>query len=141
MDVIAQLQPKEKSLHYEKPASAAAEEMLLAQLFKDPTLLPAVQLLPQQFSSPLLGKAFSLMLKLQEEGRPIGLSALSGEFTAEEMNHLTAVSKRNDALVSETVIRDCIGKIRDEYEKSLCSGENALLSRQARLKAKKGYGG
>ena len=141
LDVVAQLQPKEKGLRYDKPASAAAEELLLAQLLKEPELLPTVKLLPQQFSSQLLGKAFGLMLQLQEEGRPVQLSSLSGEFTAEEMNHLTAVSRRNDSLVSETVVRDCAGKIRDEYEKSLCAGEESLLSRQARLKAKKGYGG
>ena len=141
LDVVGQMQPKEKGLHYERPASAAAEELLLAQLLKDPQQLSSVQVLPQQFSSPLLGKAFSLILQLREQGRPIGLSALSGEFTSEEMNHLTAVCKRNDALVSEAVIRDCVGKIRDEYQKTLCSGEEALLSRQAQLKAKKGYGG
>ena len=141
LDVVAQLQPKEKGLRYDKPASAAAEELLLAQLLKEPELLPTVKLLPQQFSSPLLGKAFGLMTQLQEEGRPVQLSSLSGEFTAEEMNHLTAVSRRNDSLVSEAVVRDCAGKIRDEYEKSLCAGEESLLSRQARLKAKKGYGG
>ena len=141
LDLLGQLQPKEKGLHYEKPACAAAEELLLAQLFKEPELLPTVKLLPQQFSSPLLGKAFGLMLQLQEQGRPIGLSAMSGEFTAEEMNHLTAVSRRNDTLVSEAVVLDCAAKIRNEYEKSLCSGEDALLSVQARLRAKKGYGG
>lgn len=141
LDVMAQLQPKEKGLHYEKPACAAAEEMLLAQLLKEPELLPAVKLLPQQFSSSLLGKTFGLMLQMQEQGRPIQLSTMSGDFTPEEMNHLTAVSKRNDVLVSEAVVRDCAAKIRDEYEKSLCSGEDALLSAQARLKAKKGYGG
>jgi len=113
----------------------------LAQLFKEPDLIGSVKLLPQQFSSPLLGKAFGLMQQLREQGRTIGLSALSGEFTSEEMNHLTAVCKRNDSLVSETALKDCANKIRNEYEKSLCSGEDALRSAQERLKAKKGYGG
>ncbi|MBP3633587.1 MAG: DNA primase [Oscillospiraceae bacterium] len=141
LDVVGQLQPRERGLHYSNPSSAAAEEMLLAQLLKDPTLLPTVNLLPQQFSSPLLGKVFGLMLQLQERGRAIALGALSGDLTAEEMNHLTAVSRKKDVLVSETAIRDCAGKIRDEYEKSLGTDEAALLARQARLKAKKGYGG
>lgn len=141
LDLVGQLQPKEKGIHYECPASAAAEEMLLAQLFKEPALLPTVKLLPQQFSSPLLGKAFELMLQLTESGRSVGLAAMSGEFSAEEMNHLTSVCRRNDSLVSETAIKDCVNKIRNEYEKSLRSGEDALRSMQARLKEKKGYGG
>ncbi len=141
LDVVGQMQPKERALHYEKPASAAAEELLLAQILKDPEHIEGLGLLPQQFSSPLLGKAYGLLLHEHEQGRPVGLSGLSGEFTQEEMSHLTAVCNRNDALVSEAVIRDCVGKIRDEYQKTLCSGEEALLSRQAQLRAKKGYGG
>ena len=141
LDLMRQLQPKEKVLRYDNPACAAAEEILLAQLFKEPELIGTVKLLPQQFSSSLLGKAFGLMQELAEQGRTVGLSALTGEFTAEEMNHLTAVCKRNDSLVSEAAVKDCANKIRNEYEKSLCSGEDALRSAQQRLRAKKGYGG
>ena len=141
LDVVRQLQPKEKTLRYSNPACAAAEEMLLAQLFKEPDLIGSVRLLPQQFSSPLLGKTFGFMLELTEQSRPVRLDSLSGEFTTEEMSHLTTVCKRNDSLVSESVIKDCANKIRNEYEKSLCSGEDALLSAQKRLKERKGYGG
>ena len=61
------------------------------------------------------------------------------------MNHLTMVVRNRDQLVSDTVVRDCAKRIREEYEKKLRTsagtGEDALLARQAQLKAKKGYGG
>lgn len=141
LDVIGQLQPKAKNLHYDKPACAAAEELLLAQLLKEPELIPSIRVLPQQFSSPLLGKAFDLVCQLYNAGRSVQLSSLSGDFSAEEMNHLTAICKKNDTLVSEAALKDCEGRIRDEYEKSLCSDDDALRSMQTRLRAKKGYGG
>ena len=110
---------------------------------KDPTLLPTVKLMPQQFSSPLLGKLFGLMLQLQEDGRPISLSSVEGEFSAEEMNRLVTVLNRNDTLVSEKAIRDCSAKILEYYQKTLYHGDSreALKARQEQLRNKKSYGG
>lgn len=141
LDLFGQIQPKEKGIRYDNPACAAAEELLLAQLIKEPNLIPSVSLLPQQFSSALLGKAYGKVRQLYEDGRNVQLGALSGDFSAEEMNHLTAICKKNDRLVSETALKDCAGKIRDEYEKSLFSSDDALRTLHTRLKAKKGYGG
>lgn len=141
LDVANQQQPKEKGLRYDNVKSAVAEEELLAQVLKEPTLLPTVKLLPEQFSSPLLGKAFSLLLQCQRDGRPVSLAALEGDFTPEEMNHLSSVVRRRDELVSEQALADCAGVIRDAYEKNLRSGEDALLAMQQKLRTKKGYGG
>ena len=76
LDLNAQQQPKEKGIHYDNLRSAMAEEQLLAQVLKDPVLLPEVKLLPEQFSSPLLGRAFSLLLRCQQEWRPVSLASL-----------------------------------------------------------------
>ena len=145
LDVLKQVQPKERGLRYDNTGSAMAEELLLAQILKEPGLLPEVQLPPETFSSPLLGKAYGLAARLAEESRPVSLASMSGEFTPEEMNHLTMVVRNRDQLVSDTVVRDCAKRIREEYEKKLRTsagtGEDALLARQAQLKAKKGYGG
>ena len=141
LDVVNQYQSKDKDLRYDNFKAGRAEEKLMAQLLKEPTFLPTVKLLPQQFSSPLLGKLFGLMQQFQEEGRTLTLPAVEGEFTPEEMNYLVTALNRNVDLVSDTITQDCARVIREEYEKTLCSGEDALLARAAQLKAKKGFGG
>lgn len=145
LNVLRQFQPKERSLRYDNVVSAAAEELLLTQVLKEPGLLPEIQLPEEAFSSPLLGKAFGLLRQQAEDGRPVTLASLSGSFTPEEMNHLTMVIKKQDQLVSDTAVRDCLDRIQDEYEKRLRgqggTAPEDLRARQARLKAKKGYGG
>ena len=143
LDIHSQYQAKSSELRYEDFGTGRAEEALLANLMKDPTLLPTVKLMPQQFSSPLLGKLFGLMLQLQEDGRPISLSSVEGEFSAEEMNRLVTVLNRNDTLVSEKAIRDCSAKILEYYQKTLYHGDSreALKARQEQLRNKKSYGG
>ena len=141
LDLNAQQQPKEKGIHYDNLRSAMAEEQLLAQVLKDPVLLPEVKLLPEQFSSPLLGRAFSLLLRCQQEGRPVSLASLEGDFTPEEMNHLSSVARRRDALISEQAISDCCNVIREAYGRSVRTGEDALRAMQQQFQHKKGYGG
>ena len=141
LDLIGQVQPKERGLRYSNTGSAVAEEVLLTMLLKEPNLLPEAEIPPEMFSSSLLGRAFGLVRQLAAENRPVSLASMTGEFTPEEMNHLTMVVKSRDQLVSDAVVRDCVKKIRDEYEKSLHSGADALLARAAKLKAQKGYGG
>jgi len=141
LDIRTQIQPKTKGIYYSNPRSARAEERLLIQILKDPTHLPEIRLLPEQFSSPLLGKAFRLLLQCHREGRPISLAALQAELSAEEMSHLSALPGQYPELVSDQVVQDCAAVIRTEYEKSLRSGEDALMATRARLQDKKGYGG
>ena len=141
LDLNAQQQPKEKGLHYDNLKSAMAEEQLLAQILKDPVLLPEVKLHPEQFSSPLLGRVFSLLLQCQRDGRPVSLTALEGDLTPEEMNHLSSIARRRDTLVSEQAIADCVNVIRGEYARTVGTGPEALRAIQQQLQNKKGYGG
>lgn len=141
LNVAAQRQPKDKDLRYTNLRSASAEEQLLAQVLKEPSYLPDIGLLPQQFSSPLLGKAFGLLQQQQQAGRDVSLAALEGEFTREEMSHLTHVLRSHDLLVSEQVMQDCVNVVRSEYQRSLHSGEDALRTWQDRFKDKQRYGG
>ncbi|MEA4934425.1 MAG: DNA primase, partial [Lawsonibacter sp.] len=58
----SQLQPKARSLRYENIRSARAEEGILRLIFLDPSLLSQMEgLTGEEFSSPLLGKAFDLL--------------------------------------------------------------------------------
>ena len=141
LDLLGQIQPKEKGLRYDNAGSAVAEETLLVQLLKEPSQLEDAKLVPEAFSSPLLARVYQQIQTLTEQERPVNLAAMAGEFTQEEMNHLTKVVRERDQLVSDTVVRDCAKKIREAYELRLRSGKDALLALQAQLKAHKGYGG
>ncbi len=141
LDIRSQVQPKSKGLYYTNPRSARAEEQLLTQILKEPGILAEINLLPEQFSSPLLGKAFGLLRQCRFDGRPISLSTLQGEFAPEEMSHLTALTEQYRDLVSDQVVQDCAAVVRAEYEKTLRTGEDALMAAHARLRDKKKYGG
>jgi len=141
LDIRAQIQPRTKGIYYSNPRSARAEEQLLTQILKDPSHLSDVRILPEQFSSPLLGRTFERLRQCMFDGRPISLASLQGEFTPEEMSHLTSLTGQYRDLVSDQVIQDCAAVIRNEYEKSLQTGEDALIAAHARLRDKKRYGG
>lgn len=141
LNVQAQIQPKEKGLYYTNTRSARAEEQILVQVLKEPGCLDKLGLMHQQFSSSVLGKAFALLQQQHQEGRPVGLAGLEGEFTREEMSHLTSVVGRYDTLVSEQVLSDCVAVIREEYQKSLQKGEDAIQNWQNRFRNKQRYGG
>jgi len=141
LNVAAQQQPKEKGIRYDNLRSAMAEEEILRQLLKEPDHLEDLKLLPQQFSCEVLGKAYSLLRQHHAQGRPVQLSSLEGELTPEEMKHLSMVARKRDQLVSDRALLDCAAIVREEYERSVRTGDDALLAMQARMKEKKGYGG
>ena len=57
------------------------------------------------------------------------------------MSHLTALTEQYRDLVSDQVVQDCAAVVRAEYEKTLRTGEDALMAAHARLRDKKKYGG
>ena len=90
----SQLQPRARGLRYENIRSARAEEGLLRLLLLDPGLLSAGwgDLTGEEFSSPLLGRAFDL-LRPSGAGGPVHPAGRpGGELTGEEMDHLAQVA-------------------------------------------------
>ena len=80
LNPAAALQPSERSLRYENLRSARAEEGLLQLLTLDASLFPAqMPVTEEQFSSPLLGRAFRLLWQQREAGRVPQAAALAGE--------------------------------------------------------------
>lgn len=137
-------QPGERTLRYENVRSAAAEEGVVRLMSLEPSLFDrAGPLEPEQFSSPLLGKAFGELRRRYREGKSTRLSALAGAFTQEEMAHLTAVLQKPEALASgEQALADYIDIIQMEYEKRSGSGEaQPLLAALEKYREKKAYGG
>ena len=124
-----QLQPKSRGLRYENIRSARAEEGVLRLLLLDPSLhRELTQLRPEEFSSPLLGKAYALLLRRAEEGLSTQLSLLAGELTGEEMDHLTQVASSPESMAnSRQSLADYIAVIRAEAIKRSGASENDLL--------------
>ncbi len=141
LDIRTQIQPKSRGLYYANPRSARAEEQLLTQILREPSFLEGMKLLPEQFSSELLGRAFRLLKELWQENRPVSLAGLQEAMTPEEMSHLTSLPEKYRELVSDKVVQDCANVIREEYEKTLRSGDDALMAMRARFQDKKRYGG
>ncbi|MGN0964707.1 DNA primase [Dysosmobacter sp. HCP28S3_G4] len=119
LNPAAALQPKERTLRYENLRSARAEEGLLRLLLLDDSLFPAdPPLTPEQFSSPLLGKVYGLLWAGRAAGRPLSLSALTGELTPEEMSHITGVCQQPEALSNgHQALADYIHIIQEEATK------------------------
>ena len=137
-----QFQPRARGLRYENIRSARAEEGVLRLLLIDPSLhRELTQLRPEEFSSPLLGKVFDLLLRRANEGLSTQLSALSGHLTGEEMDHLAYVVSQPESLAhSQQSIRDYISVIqREALRRGAGQEDSLLLAAQRKYQEKKAY--
>ena len=99
MTPVTQIQPKARQLRYDNPRSARAEEGILRLLMLDGTLVKNLQgLEADQFSSPVLGKIYGVLLGHLQGGRPLQLGALEGELEGEEIALLAEILGRPAAL-------------------------------------------
>ena len=136
-------QPQVRGIHYDNLRSAMAEEGVLRLVLREGSLFAELKTLsPEQFSAPLLGRAYAALREQYEAGSRVTLAALEGRFTPEEMAHLTAVAQKTGGnLVREEALRDCAAIIREEAEKRNAHGTQDLLFLRDRLKEKKGLDG
>lgn len=139
---VRQYQPQERTLRYEDVHSALAEEAVLRVVLLDADYFQQLDTLHEEdFSSPLLGKAFSALYTRWQEDRTVTLSALDGSFTSAELNHLTAVvSRPQPRNTAQQVLTDCVEVIKSR-SKGKTNDLNDLLSVWDHCKEKKGYGG
>ena len=140
LNPAASLQPKERSLRYENIRSARAEEGLLRLLLLDEELFPReMPLWEEEFSSPLLGKAFSLLWQAHLEGCSVSLNTLVPDLTAEEMSHIIYVSQQPESLKNGTkALDDYISIIRKEATKRAGGEIDPLLAATEKYKHKLG---
>ena len=140
LNPAAQSQPQERSLRYENVRSARAEEGVLRLLLLDDSLFPAAPPLTESdFSSPLLGRVFTLLWQAKEAGRSVTLPSLAGELTAEEMNHITAVCQRPESVRNgRQALADYIRVIQAEAAKRAGEKPDPLLAAAEKYKDKKG---
>ena len=131
------LQPKEKSIRYSNLRSARAEEMIIAQVLREPALFAQIpDLQPEIFSSEFLGRAFRQLRDRYHQGMDVSLGGLS-DFTAEEMSHLAGISQQQGP-VNERSLLDCTNIIREEYQKSQTKTEDDLMRFREKLQKSKG---
>ena len=144
LNPAAQLQPKERSFRYDNMRSARAEEGILRLLIKDAALFDTQSTLrEEQFSSPLLGKAFGLLWQAHQEGRTVSLATLSNLLEGEEMSHISAICQQPESLQNAgQALADYIRIVQTESDKRASSGQiDPLLAATEKYKNKKGTGG
>ncbi|BAK98989.1 DNA primase [Oscillibacter valericigenes Sjm18-20] len=124
LNPAAELQPKERAMHYTNVRSAMAEEGILRLLLLDDSLFPEEPPLREdEFSSPLLGKVFTLLWRQKEQRSAPKLTSLAGELSREEMSHVTNLCQKPESVANgRQALADYIAVIRHEAEKRAGAG-------------------
>ena len=138
------LQPRERTLRYENIRSARAEEGILRILLLDDSLFPAEPPLTEaQFSSPLLGRVFTLLWQAKTDGRPVTLGALMESLSSEEASHITSICQQPESPQNaRQALADYIRIVKTEADKRAGGGNiDPLLAATEKYKDKKGTGG
>ena len=114
-----QNQPYEKQLRYEDPGAASGEEGVVRLLYMEPELIKQPDLpKAEEFSSPALGRIYSVLREKIKSGDHIDVSTLSAELSAEEMSLLVSIQQKPEDLSKAAgTLRDYIGKMRDRTPK------------------------
>lgn len=135
------LQPKERGLRYDNPASAAAEEGIVRLLMADPALIADTsQLRQEDFTSRFLGKVFSILQTRYENHADITPVVVMSALEPDEAAHLTSMLHKPVSLANASAaIADYIDKIKTEGLKSGDSKD--LIAVRDKYKQKKGLGG
>ena len=132
------LQPKTRAFYYKNLKSAMAEETVLAMVMTEPALFEkAGELTEDQFSAPVLGRAFAQLKLRYFEGLEVAPGVLM-DFTPEEMSHLVGLTQRHNGPVNENALMDCIRTIRREHQLENVNTDDDLLALQNKLKERKG---
>ena len=135
---VRNLQPADKKLRYDNMKSARAEEVVLAQILKEPALLGEIpELKPEMFSSEFMGRAFSQLLSRYRQGLEVSLSGLT-DFTPEEMACLAGMIQRLNGPVNHQALADCAKTIRDQYQKTHIDSDEEFARRCKTLQRSKG---
>jgi len=134
------VQPKDRSLKYENPRSARAEEGVVRLLYLEPSLFDGSDLRPEEFSSPLLGRFFEILQEKAAQHASLSIAALSGTFTSEEVNHITALLQQPEVLSNgRKALKDYIDVIRTERDAADATSD--LLAFAEKMRNKKSFGG
>ena len=131
-----QLQPEEKALRYDDPASAAAEEGLIRLLYLEPALARSPELPePDAFSAPALKNIYAAVLEKVRRGAQISPASLGGELSGQEMSLLVALLQKPEALEhGERALRDYTARIREAGERRNSGSDLLAIAKKQREK-------
>ncbi len=133
------LQPRDRNIHYTNLKSARAEEVILAQSFREPALLAlAGELKPEMFSSDLLGKVYLQILSRYREGLEISINGIT-DLSPEEMSHIASILQSQQGPVNEQAFRDCVRTVQEEYRATQVVTDDDFRALTQRMKKSKGY--
>ena len=136
------VQPRDRALRYENERSAIAEEGVVRLMYLDPSLFdgPEIEISPEDFSSPLLGRVFAVLQEKAAEHSKLSPVALSGMFTPAEESHITAILEKPEILANgKRALADYIAAIRSEQQARTAQDDLRAFAESQRNK--KGYGG
>ena len=114
------IQPGERELRYDDPASAVAEEGLIRLLYLDGSLagdgsLPTAE----EFSSPVLGHIYSVVRQRLRDHRPVSADVLGNDLSAEEISLLVKLLQKPETMSnSRQALADYINRIRQRRRES-----------------------
>ncbi len=131
-------QPQNRSMRFENPRSAIAEENVVAILAVRHDWIAAVaeQLSPSEFSSPMLSEIYRTILRQHDGEREVSPASVLGALDGDAANHLSGVLARSIEPNADA-LRDYIKTIKEEAAKD----DDDLLAAARRHKEKKSYGG
>lgn len=123
------LQPKLREFHYENFRSARAEEGIIRLLVLDPSIHSSLTHLDaKQFSSPLLAKAYQLLMERAKAALSTQLATLAMDLNAQEMDHLTYVISQPESLAnSHQSLSNYISIVQEEALKRTHTDDIQLL--------------
>ena len=142
MTPVRQIQPRTRQMHYENPRSARAEEGVLRLLLLDGSLIDeTIGLEAEQFSSPYLGKIYTVLCQRLREGRPVQLGMLEGELDRDEIELLTEILRQPEALENgKRAMADYRSVIETQQVKKQDITEEAMLLAAETYRKKKSIG-
>ncbi len=118
-------------MRYDNPRQARAEEGVLRLLALDESLFGKEPPLEEaDFSSPLLWRFFAALWRQRAEGG-IRLAALDGQFSSDELGHLTDLLQKTESTgheAREKALGDYLRIVRQESEKRRSPEEDPLAA-------------
>ncbi len=132
------LRPKSRNIRYDNMKSAMAEEGILAQILKEPAMFSQTAgLMPEEFSSALLGRVFGQLRSRYSQGLEVNAAVLE-ELSPEEMSHIIHIQQSHDGPVNDQAFADCVRTVKAEHQKSGVQSDADMLERQKKLREEKG---
>ena len=112
------IQPTDRSLRYENPASAVAEEGVIRLLYLEPELAEYTLPAAEDFSSEALRHLFTVITAMLKDHRPVTPATLVSELTREEMNLFISIIQKPEKLSdSRQTMADYTKRIETEKER------------------------